>query len=155
MNRFVTLLWKCTRIKSWFFWRQCFIRFMTLLINIWFIISDGFSAYLWLYLVSESWSSSSDNIRHLCLSQPISAYLLISQSLTDSDSHKSDQTEIWTLGTFFSSSRVNAEKLRCFLPAAEKNYQSLIWRMHRRRWDITKRISRCISIESLWMQSSF
>ena len=82
MNRFVTLLWKCTRIKSWFFWRQCFIRFMILLINIWFIISDGFSAYLWLYLVSESWSSSSDNIRHLCLSQPISSSLNLWLTLT-------------------------------------------------------------------------
>ena len=43
----------------------------------------------------------------------ICAYLLISQSLTDSDSHKSDQTEIWTLKAAHRA-RVNAEKCDIF-----------------------------------------
>ena len=36
---------------------------------------------------------------NLTASDTCAGYLLISPSLTDSDSHKSDQTEIWTLGT--------------------------------------------------------
>ena len=59
----------------------------------------------------------------------ICAYLLISQSLTDSDSHKSDQTEIWTLKA--AQGTDECRKMRYFLLSAEKNYQSLIWRMHR------------------------
>ena len=144
------------RIKSWFIFHQCCFAINKKSHD---LINQQLIYHQWWFLCIPVVVSGVRILVQFIWQHPtfvpISAYLLISQSLTDSDSHKSDQTEIWTLGTFFSSSRVNAEKLRCFLPAAEKNYQSLIWRMHRRRWDITKRISRCISIESLWMQNSF
>ena len=84
----------------------------------------------------------------------ICAYLLISQSLTDSDSHKSDQTEIWTLKA--AQATGECRKNAIFSSASwEKSPVTHLTDAPGGWWNITKRISRCISIESLWMQSSF